>query len=418
MVLAKATFGQQLATAYQHLYDLVYLRSHPLADILIPDPAMRRKHKAWLLHDILVNVIEELDPGPQAPILSREWRRYRLLTLRYTDGLDPQAVAQELAISRRHYYREHDAALEAITSVLWDRYMQRPAPPENVAISFPRPGDDDRRALLRKEAARLNQTGCYSPLAEVIASTVEIIREMANQKGIQIEVALHEPTTRVCMDRNILRQVLLGLLSYQVEQMAQGTIRIGEDWRKGCVLLLLHSQGQQTTDIPELDATTDASAGDVHLSILGELAAMQEAQIQASSDASGLKSFQITLPAALPRTILVVDDNADVLELFRRYLQQHHYQIMPTQSSNEALQLAQEVRPHAIILDLMLPERDGWDVLQTLTNQPATQHIPIIICTVLSAKSLAFALGAAAFLEKPVTEQTLLETLNTLEIAL
>jgi len=268
-------------------------------------------------------------------------------------------------------------------------------------------------ALLREEAARLNPSGCDSSLAEVIASTVEIIREMADQKGIHIEVTLDRSTTRVSMDRNILRQVLLGLLSYQVEHLAQGTIRIGEDEHKGCVLLLqsqgIHSSGRATI------ATSSPSDSDVHLSMLSELAAMQEAQIQTSSDASGVKSFQITLPADLPRTILVVDDNADVLELFRRYLQQHHYQIMPTQSSNEALQLAQEFRPHAIILDLMLPERDGWEVLQTLTNQPDTQHIPIIICTVLSAKSLAFALGAAAFLEKPVTEQTLLETLHTLE---
>ena len=113
-------------------------------------------------------------------------------------------------------------------------------------------------------------------------------------------------------------------------------------------------------------------------------------------------------------SVLVVDDNEDVLELFRRYLQAHHYQIMPTQSSTEALQLALECHPYAVILDLMLPERDGWDVLQTLVNQPNTQHIPIVICTVLGAKSLAFALGATAFLEKPVTEHKLVETLQGL----
>jgi CheY-like chemotaxis protein len=63
----------------------------------------------------------------------------------------------------------------------------------------------------------------------------------------------------------------------------------------------------------------------------------------------------------------------------------------------------------------MIPDRDGWDLLQVLLNQPDTQHIPIIICSVLKQKELALSLGATAFLEKPISEQSLLSVLTALE---
>jgi CheY-like chemotaxis protein len=65
-------------------------------------------------------------------------------------------------------------------------------------------------------------------------------------------------------------------------------------------------------------------------------------------------------------------------------------------------------------LDLMMPGRDGWDLMQIPLNQPGTSSIPIIVCTVLKQKELALSLGAAAFLEKLFSQQTLLSTLNAL----
>src|SRR5579859_6442617 len=88
-------FIEQLANAYEHIYDLVYLRTHPLIDGFFHEAALSRKDNAWQLHHTLLDAIKELDPGPQAPPFSREWRRHRLMVLRYMDGLTPQMVADQ-----------------------------------------------------------------------------------------------------------------------------------------------------------------------------------------------------------------------------------------------------------------------------------------------------------------------------------
>ena len=400
----RAQFEQSVAEAYDRLYDLVFLRTHPLADLVTPDPAVSRKEKAWQLNRVLTDVVEELNPGPQAPVFSREWRRHRLMVLRYLDGLDPQAVADQLAISRRHFYREHEAAIQAIASILWNRYVARAAPPAPPEASVP----SDRIELLRLEAARANQASRYVPLAETIARTIPLVREMARRKEVDLHVEL-DSAPEIGVDHNLLRQILLGLLSALIDRAHPGEIEVSATTEDDRVRLQLRSRrhaGRVDDD--------DAPPATADLSLWQELAAMQDASLAEVRVQGRLVGFDLTLPTVPARTILVVDDNADVRQLFQRYLVPHHYRVVTAQTGAEAIRLAQELQPFAITLDLMLPGQDGWDVLQVLANQPQTAHIPIIVCTVLNARDLALSLGAAAFLEKPVTDQTLLAALQAL----
>src|SRR5579859_2663618 len=121
-------FTDAIIDAYEHLYDIAYLCGSPLIGKLIADRDSSTTQQARQLHNLLVKVIEELDPGPKAPITSHEWRRHRLLMLRHLDGLAPQAVADRLSISRRHFYREQREAIEMVAALLW----QRSGIPEHV----------------------------------------------------------------------------------------------------------------------------------------------------------------------------------------------------------------------------------------------------------------------------------------------
>jgi CheY-like chemotaxis protein len=405
-------FTRQVADAYEHLYDLAYLRTHPLAAALSPDAPLASKERAWQLHRTLLGAIEDLNPGPNAPVFSHEWRRYRLLVLHYVDGQDPQSVADQLGISRRHYYREHSAAIEALASVLWQSYVTAPvaASASLAASAAGGPLPLTRLELLRLEAVRLVRSERYAQPAEIMQGAAALVQEMARSKGIHLRVNIDANLPSVAMDRSILRQVLLGLLSYMVEHLDQGDLQVGVGLQEGQIRVSL--QGPRPVAGREGERQEDARA---QIATLNELAELQGMQIQALSGQPGTFGFVLLLPRPTQRTILVVDDNEDVLQLFQGYLAQEHYRVLTAQTSAAAIRLSRERQPNAITLDLMMPDQDGWDILQILTNQPETQHIPVIICTVLGARDLALSLGASAFLEKPVTQQTLLATLRALE---
>ena len=73
--------------------------------------------------------------------------------------------------------------------------------------------------------------------------------------------------------------------------------------------------------------------------------------------------------------------------------------------------MARETPPDAILLDVMLPDQDGWEVLQTLKADPLTCEIPVIVCSVFDDPRLAESLGATGFIHKPVGRAAFLDQL-------
>jgi CheY-like chemotaxis protein len=401
-------FAAHVADAYEHLYDLVYLRTHPLLDTLVRSPSQPDKKRARRLHRILLDIIAELDPGPQAPSFSHEWRRHRLMLLRYVKGLSPQAVADQLIISLRHYYRVHKAAIEDVAGILWDRYIVHPSTSEEMPEAAEEEAPLSRLELLRLEAARLAQADRYARVGDVVRGLLPILEEMLRQHRLEIHLALSEPLPGISIDQGLLRQMLLGTLGYLIERANQATIRLAAQVEGSAVCLSLAVEPPET-----IRSTMQAEVKD-RLSAFEEMATLTGAHILPIYAGQAIVGFDVQLPIT-EHTVMVVDDNEDILELFRGYLSPHRYRVVTIQAAREVPEKTRQIQPYAITLDLMMPNQDGWDLLQVLLNQPDTRHIPIIVCSVLRQKELALSLGATAFLEKPVTEQALLATLEALE---
>ncbi|MEF3274881.1 MAG: response regulator [Chloroflexus sp.] len=123
---------------------------------------------------------------------------------------------------------------------------------------------------------------------------------------------------------------------------------------------------------------------------------------------------QLTKPQPL---VLVVDDDPNVRLVLVRILQRHHLRALPVGDGAEALELVQQVRPDAILLDLRMPGMDGLEVLQRFQADPATARIPVVVLTANdlgpAAHAQVFNLGARGFLEKPVTAERLIAQLTS-----
>jgi len=413
-MLSKENFSEQVADAYEHLYDLVYLRSHLLADVLVPH-LENRKEKAWELHHLLISAVEDIDPGPEPPTFSREWRRNRLLVMRYIDGADPKAVADELAVSRRHYYRERDAALETLSTILWNRYIAQPSGPLPTSEhGTPGPSSpinvaSNRLEALRLEMARVVQTERYVQVGEAFEGATRLLTKLLEANDLSVDAVFPEELPAVSVGRTPLRQILMGMMGYLTEHARHATIRLKAEAKESAVSLYLRVEPADAMVKEAIDSDRQ------QLSQVEELATLSGAHVTPIGTKGAIIGFDALLPAGSRRTVLAMDDNPDVLELIERYLRAHDYWVVTVRTAGEMIDLAQRLRPFAIMLDLMMPEQDGWELLQTLLHHNDTQHIPILVCSVLHQKELALSLGATAFVEKPFTEQSLLSALEALD---
>ncbi len=114
------------------------------------------------------------------------------------------------------------------------------------------------------------------------------------------------------------------------------------------------------------------------------------------------------------KTVLAIDDNPEAIDIVRKYLGED-YRVIGYLSGEGVIEKAKEIKPMAITLDIMMPKKDGWQVLRELKQTPETQDIPVIVLSIIDNKRLGFSLGAAEYLVKPVERQVLLKKLRNLE---
>src|SRR5689334_10585349 len=108
--------------------------------------------------------------------------------------------------------------------------------------------------------------------------------------------------------------------------------------------------------------------------------------------------------ASTVQRILVVDDDREIVRLVRAYLEKEHYQVLIANDGQTALHMVRREHPNLIVLDLMLPDRDGWEITRTIRNDSTLHSIPIIMLTARiedSDKIIGLELGADDYITKP-----------------
>jgi CheY-like chemotaxis protein len=114
------------------------------------------------------------------------------------------------------------------------------------------------------------------------------------------------------------------------------------------------------------------------------------------------------------KSVLVVDDDSNIRSLLQQELTEGGYKVRLAEDGRKALTLIREETPGLVILDVMMPEMNGFDVAAVLKNDPATMDIPIIILSILEDKERGFRLGVDRYLTKPIDTVSLFHEVDTL----
>jgi CheY-like chemotaxis protein len=111
-------------------------------------------------------------------------------------------------------------------------------------------------------------------------------------------------------------------------------------------------------------------------------------------------------------TVLVVDDDPTVREMMQRYLAREGYHVVTAADGDEGLRIARHIKPSVITLDVVMPEKDGWDVLRSLKSERALSEIPVVMLTIIDERNKGYALGASDYVIKPINKRQLLSILE------
>jgi CheY-like chemotaxis protein len=114
--------------------------------------------------------------------------------------------------------------------------------------------------------------------------------------------------------------------------------------------------------------------------------------------------------------VVVIDDDRRSLDLMSAYLDGHGVRVVQARNGTEGVETIRQVRPVAAVLDIRLPDIDGWEVLAQLRRDSATRALPVIIASILDEKPRGLAAGAAEYLIKPVAREDLLEALRRIHV--
>jgi CheY-like chemotaxis protein len=410
--LTRETFTEWVHDALNHLYDSPHLQTHPLAARLPNLPESTLPH-SQRLRRVLLDAIQAMRPEAGAPAQSSDWRAYRILELRYLEGLSPSEVMSQLGLGKSQYFREQGRVVEAVTAGLWEAYAGSDAP---AAPAEPAAGGTARENLARTEAQRLSHQATWEvvEVAQLLGELRTVVEPLARVKAAAVRWTGVEACGAARADRVMLRQAILNVITYALDQAAGGHVEIAALPAEGGTGLRVTARaGGRPAEGARRETVGGPTRETVGLNIGRQLMHEMGGRLDVSTGEAGGDVWEASLawPGNQPQTLLVIDDNRGFVDLFQRYLAASAWHVIGATDGAAARQALTEARPAVIVLDVMMPKEDGWELLMALKAAPETRDIPVVICSVLTEPQLAVTLGAAAYLPKPVTQQALLQAL-------
>jgi signal transduction histidine kinase/CheY-like chemotaxis protein len=306
--------------------------------------------------------------------------------------------------------------------------------------------------LSKIEAGKMELTVEEIDLEDIVNSVMSTAMGLVKEKPIKLASNIRPGLPKVRADRTRLRQILLNLLQNAAKFTEEGSIiidaEISDDLERPPELVVSitdtgigipkEDHGRLFEPFSQVDASATRKTGGtgLGLSISRRLVEMQGGYIDLESEIDKGSRFFFTLPLAEEvfavkepaldepesieepksgeKIILAIDDDEKVIGLYNRYLKPHGFHIVPITDPASAVAHVKKVKPFAITLDIMMPDRDGWEVIKELKSDPEIRDIPLIVCSIVEEREKAYALGAADYLVKPILEDEMVKAIKQL----
>ncbi len=292
------------------------------------------------------------------------------------------------------------------------------------------------------------ETFALQPLIESVVTSIDpLVKKNSNTLTLHCDPELGEITA----DHTRVRQVLLNLLSNACKFTEQGkidlTVQRVEDGGDERVKFELRDTGIGMTPeqveklfqtFTQADSSTTRKYGGtgLGLSISRKICELMGGSIDVESTHGAGSTFTVLLPVAVEETlqvetttveeeefsyalpeaasgsVLVIDDDQVSRDLLKRFLEKEGFEVVTASGGREGLNIAREIHPSFITLDVMMPEIDGWAVLADLKSDPQLCDVPVVMVTMVDDENLGYALGATDYLTKPVDRERLLTLID------
>jgi signal transduction histidine kinase/CheY-like chemotaxis protein len=315
---------------------------------------------------------------------------------------------------------------------------------------------DDVLDLAKIEAGKLEWHMEPVSIEDIVDRAMAATSSLFDQKGLRLvkDVPLGLPT--VTGDRDRLIQVVINLLSNAVKFTDGGAVTCRAEQKDGSLVVSIIDTGSGIAppDQPKVferfkqvgDTLTDKPKGTgLGLPICKEIVEHHGGHIWVESEIGNGSTFAFSLPtvtglaarpplelSALMRqlreqvavatparsdrqpNILIVDDDPHIRELLNQEFTEAGFRVRMAANGREALAEVRGERPDLVVLDVMMPEINGFDVAAVLKNDPETQDIPIIILSIVQDRERGFRLGVDRYLTKPIDTALLFREVDTL----
>ena len=310
--------------------------------------------------------------------------------------------------------------------------------------------------LSKIEAGTLELHISSYPVAYFQESVERVLSSAVSAKGVALEFAFTPEIEELVVDQTRFKQILINLVSNAVKfSNAGGTVTIRSQRVANDIQFAVedHGIGIRPEELSGLFRPfRQAKSGreknregiGLGLAITKKLVGMHGGDIWVESEwgkgttvtfripmivdatsermmAAGmlLDALQRENPPAGPGEkplALIVEDAPQAGELLRLHIESAGYRVEIASNGADAVEMAKRLHPSVITLDLMLPVKDGWQVLKELKRHPLCKHIPVIIVSIIDEKSLGFSLGAVDYFVKPVSKEELVRALNRVHL--